>query len=237
MEIERMSAPREESAQKDATLSDVKALSSVLTLTQGMLAASEKNQAEIQKLLETVRRTVAQHQAVEESLSQKWEGQIAAQLKAADLQTKMLANAAQSLTLSAENGANDGVKRAMRETQQQALAAFKQGVTPDLSELKRVTQGISEAGDKVKAQMKYLTWKAVGIYALIALVPLVVLLVWDNHLVEKIKTEQITINNLNENGGKVKFTHCGDDHRLCIQVDEKAGSFGGKDNYWIIKGY
>jgi hypothetical protein len=237
MEIERMNAPREESTPKDATLSDAKAFSSALTLTQGMLNTTEKNQEAIQKLLDATKQATENQEAVDKALSQKIEAQIQAQKNAFDLRMKAIDEATKALTHCASNGARIGVNDAILSVKEQALAAFKQGVSPDLSELKRVTQGIDDAREKLKTASQYLTWKAVGIYAVVALVPLLALFAWEKHLVEKIETEQVTINNLNENGGKAQLSHCGDDHRLCVLIDQKVGHFGTNGDYLVIKGY
>lgn len=38
-------------------------------------------------------------------------------------------------------------------------------------------------------------------------------------------------------GGRAELDHCGDDHRLCVRVDPKAGRYGRHSDYYIVKGY
>lgn len=240
MEIERMNTQMDEgksNASNSLNPPSEDAFAAVVTYAQGIISSAKLNQEAIQKLLDATKQATENQEAVDRALSQKIEAQIQAQKNAFDLRMKAIDEATKALTHCASNGARIGVNDAILSVKEQAIAAFKQGVSPDLSELKRVTQGIDDAREKLKTASQYLTWKAVGIYAVVALVPLLALFAWEKHLVEKIETEQVTINNLNENGGKAQLSHCGDDHRLCIQVDQKAGNFGTKSDYLVIKRY
>lgn len=44
-----------------------------------------------------------------------------------------------------------------------------------------------------------------------------------------------TLDTLKRQGGKIQFSTCGDEQRLCILMDEEAGRYGGK--YRIPEGY
>ncbi len=38
-------------------------------------------------------------------------------------------------------------------------------------------------------------------------------------------------------GGKAVFIRCGDDKRLCAEIDLRAGEYGERGQYRILKGY
>lgn len=42
---------------------------------------------------------------------------------------------------------------------------------------------------------------------------------------------------LNKSGARADLQHCGDEHRLCVRVDLKAGRFGQHADYYVIDGY
>jgi hypothetical protein len=103
------------------------------------------------------------------------------------------------------------------------------------AKLNQAMRKIESAGEDLKKASRYLTWKAVGIYALVAILPLLALLGWDRHLVRKIEKEQLIVNQLDAQGGKAQLSHCGTDSRFCVQIDTKAGEF--VDDYRVVKGY
>jgi hypothetical protein len=243
MQIERMKTHTDESDTNISNApnsSDIEAFSAALTVAQGLLTAAERYQKANQKLLETMNETEERRQAADNALSAKWKTQIEAQARAIDLQTKAIAKAAQSVSASADGGARNGVNQAITEVREEALGAFNQALKPDLYELNQAVLNIQEAEKGFKKAAGYLTWKAVGLYALVAVLPLLALLGWDWHLVQKIEAERATINLLDANGGKTKLIHCGADNRLCMQIDSKADSFsipGQEGEYRVIKGY
>jgi hypothetical protein len=216
---------------------DSKTLAAVITYAQGLLTTAESNQQEIEKLLETLNKTMERQQAADNALSAKWKTQIDAQARAIDLQMQTITKAAQSVSASADSGARNGVNQAIAAVKQQALEAFDLALKPNLTELNQTVEDIQAARNDFKKAAQYLTWKAVGLYTLVAVLPLLALLGWDRYLVQKIESERVTINTLDVNGGKTKLSHCGDDLRLCVQVDLKSGNFGEKGDYRIIKGY
>lgn len=240
MEIERMSTPQDEGkSNASAPLNPLSgdAFAAVVTYAQGIISSAKLNQEAIQKLLDATKQEMEIQKASNNALSQKIEAQLHAQENAFEQRVKDIDEATKALTHCASNGARIGVNDAILSVKEQALVAFKLGVSPDLSELKRVTQEIDGAREKLRIASKYLTWKAVGIYALVALVPLLALLAWDREIVQKIETDQARLKDLSEIAEKTKFTHCGDNQRLCVQVDLKAGAFGAKKDYLVIKGY
>lgn len=238
MEIERLNPKdRDTNTAKAPNSSDGEAFSAALTVTQGMLTATERNLQAIQSLLDTLNKTEERRQAGDNAVSTKWNAQIQTQNRAYELQTQTITKAAQSASAFASAGARNGVNQAIAEVKQDALDAFDQALKPNLSELTQAVEDIQEARKGFKNAARYLTWKAVGLYTLVAVLPLLALLRWDKHLVQKIEDERATVKTIEESGGKMKLSHCGDDRRLCVQVDLKGGNFGEKSDYQVIKGY
>jgi ABC-type transporter Mla subunit MlaD len=241
MEIERMNTRPDErntnSPNPPPNAQDSKTLAAVITYAQGLLTTAESNQQAIESLLDTLNKAMQRQQAADNALSAKWKTQLEEQNKAFARQTQTITEAAQSVSASADGGARNGVNQAIAAVKRQALDAFGQALKPNLSELKNVVEDIEEARKGFKNAAQYLTLKTVGLYALVAILPLLALLGWDWHLVQKIEEERTTVNTLDAKGGKMKLSTCGDDHRFCVQVDLKSGPFGGKNDYWIINGY
>jgi hypothetical protein len=52
----------------------------------------------------------------------------------------------------------------------------------------------------------------------------------------EIRTLQAQSNDLAKRGGRVKLQTCGDQHRLCVQVDKRWG-YGESADYFILRGY
>jgi len=46
-----------------------------------------------------------------------------------------------------------------------------------------------------------------------------------------------SVERLSKYGARADLQHCGDEHRLCIRVDVKAGRFGQHADYYVIDGY
>ena len=240
MEIERMKQQPNEcdtNTSNPANPPSGDAFASVITFAQGLLTAAESNQKAIQSLLSTLNKAMERQQAGDNALSAKWKTQLEEQTRAFARQTQTITEAAQSVSASADSGARNGVNQAIAAVKRQALDAFGQALKPNLSELNQMVEDIEEARKGFEHAAQYLTWKAVGLYTLVAVLPLLALLGWDWHLVQKIESERTTINSLDANGGRMKLSHCGDDRRLCVQVDLKSGYFGEKEDYRVINGY
>jgi hypothetical protein len=45
------------------------------------------------------------------------------------------------------------------------------------------------------------------------------------------------VERLNKLGARADLQHCGEERRLCVRVDLKAGRFGQHSDYYVIKGY
>jgi cytoskeletal protein RodZ len=50
-----------------------------------------------------------------------------------------------------------------------------------------------------------------------------------------IAEQRQTLAILEEEGGKMKFSRCGEERRLCVMIDEKAPQY--QNGYRVIKGY
>jgi len=45
------------------------------------------------------------------------------------------------------------------------------------------------------------------------------------------------VERLNKSGARADLQHCGDERRLCVRVDLKAGRFGQHADYFVVDGY
>src|ERR1035441_8170092 len=182
MEIERMKQQPNEcdtNTSNPANPPSGDAFASVITFAQGLLTAAESNQKAIQSLLSTLNKAMERQQAADNALSAKWKTQLEEQTRAFARQTQTITEAAQSVSASADSGARNGVNQAIAAVKRQALDAFGQALKPNLSELNQVVEDIEEARKGFEHAAQYLTWKAVGLYTLVAVLPLLALLGWD----------------------------------------------------------
>ena len=52
-----------------------------------------------------------------------------------------------------------------------------------------------------------------------------------------ISEQKDTLQQLEAKGGKIQWSQCGENRRLCVMIDEKAGTYGQDGEWRILKGY
>lgn len=132
--------------------------------------------------------------------------------------------------------------------QQEVKGAAASAVTAALKDLH---QGIQEAASTSVQMRKYSLWRGALQQFMVALAAITVTLLavaWYvptpsemNQLRAERDQLQASIEDLGKRGAKVKMINCGSTKRLCVLVDQAAGTFGvagNKDDvYMIAKGY
>lgn len=92
------------------------------------------------------------------------------------------------------------------------------------------------------ANLRVTLWSA-GITTMCAAVSLAVAWWWLPSMTEIQDLRQqrdellASVGRLNKYGARADLQHCGDEHRLCVRVDLKAGRFGQHADYYVIDGY
>ena len=53
------------------------------------------------------------------------------------------------------------------------------------------------------------------------------------------RRDELTANltNLERQGGRIDWRHCGESKRLCVRVDRKARAYGERGDYYVVEGY
>jgi hypothetical protein len=46
-----------------------------------------------------------------------------------------------------------------------------------------------------------------------------------------------SLTELEQQGGRIDWRHCGESKRLCVRVDRKAPAYGDRGDYYVIEGY
>lgn len=47
----------------------------------------------------------------------------------------------------------------------------------------------------------------------------------------------VNVSQLEQQGGRIEWRHCGESARLCVHVDRAAPAYGEKGDYLVVKGY
>lgn len=198
----------------------------------GLIEIAERQQAAAQTALEGLAAERAALKAERERLGQDVHG------LNLHVRTAVLGAVAESMREAAETGA-EALKSA---TGSLVLQLDNVGLTADQAEasLRRVV---------LWASGRLLAWFATGIAVVALLGWLVsnVLLWWDIGAIRQVQEQKVelegTVAGLKANrdawekaGMLGRVEHCGPQGRLCVAVDESAGTFGERKNYRVIQG-
>lgn len=129
---------------------------------------------------------------------------------------------------------------------------FTATVARPTSDIHAAAAAATAAAGRYTRAVRFATWKATGVSALVSIAVATVLAVlvvwWIPSLAEvqarRAERDQLTaaIADLEKRGGKAKLTTCGDRRRLCVQTDETGsipayGDLLKGETYRVIKGY
>jgi len=147
------------------------------------------------------------------------------------------------------------VKDAMQDTSQTAADAIKESFAPILQQMQNAADeattaqaALTNSSQTFKRQHVINTSLAGFGAILLILFACWVSTVWQRQAVidlnaqkkqlnDEIQTLQANADEWVQKAGKAKIERCGDKGRLCVHIDAKAGAFGDKSDYMILKGY
>ena len=135
-------------------------------------------------------------------------------------------------------------------------ADAKVATQPVLETLAGVVATAKQAEAVLRRVVLWASWRLLGwilggivMLGLLLWLTSITVLWWDTDAIVRARAEKTMLgveidemqrryDELSKNGGLGKLNHCGSKGRLCIQVDERAGSFGGNGEvYRVIQGY
>lgn len=133
-------------------------------------------------------------------------------------------------------------KQQAEDTEQAVKRAFEKHESALLSALSASEKKTSAA---IAAQHQRLRQTALKTWMFIAISMVLVFLLGGSAIltmgwyidrqVNEIANNRTTLEMMNERGGSADLSHCGDDRRLCVKIDESAGRYQG--GYQIMEGY
>ncbi len=132
--------------------------------------------------------------------------------------------------------------------------AFKRTLSPAVANLTAIVDSAAGAEQQIRASLAGFSWRSMMMVSAIVMGVLLAIwfaamvsISWQRHqivnlaqeqaaLEHEVKTLQNQANDLAKRGGRVKLVTCGDQKRLCAEVDLKVRS-GVRGEYFVLKGY
>lgn len=132
--------------------------------------------------------------------------------------------------------------------------AFKRTLSPAVANLSAIVDRAAGAERQIRAALAGFSWRSmlmvsgivIGVLLMIWLVSMISIS-WQRYQIDSlsqeraaleadIRTLQTQSNDLAKRGGRIKLETCGNDRRLCVQVEQKL-RFGERGEYYVVKGY
>ncbi len=217
----------------------------------GLMTAAQDQQTAVQTALA---RLAAQEAALKEERRL-----LAETLAAVQNQLALARRAAEDIGPELQRGTDRAVRAAVADSLAGAGAAAAQAMAtsagPVVDRLAAVVAKTEAIGPALRQAVGWITWRLLGRLGAVVLVLLALtvgtrigLEAWTDHglglaqaesslLEAKIAGLQNTRDMLERAGAKAGMSKCGPSARLCIRVDEGAGSFGEQADYRVIRGY
>ncbi len=210
----------------------------------GLMTAAQDQQAAVQTALARL--------AVQEAALKEERRLLAETLTAVQNQLVLARRAAEEIGPELQRKVEAAIRSAVADKVAQAVAS---AAGPVFNQLTAVVEAAGAVETSLRRAVGWLTWRLLGrLGAIVAgLLALMVAgrtgLEWwtdyrlasaqaESSLLEaKITGLQDTRDMLERAGAKAGINKCGPSARLCIRVDEGAGSFGDQADYRIIRGY
>lgn len=144
--------------------------------------------------------------------------------------------------------ATAAVSAALGGVEAKAGAAIEGAAAPALEAIQKATQQATAAAGELRGTVGWVSWKWAGIMAassagaLGAFLLAAWLIVPSDGELAALRAEKADLEanlaDLEKRGARVKFGTCSDKRRMCVLIDQKAGSFGADGEvYMIPKGY
>ena len=137
-----------------------------------------------------------------------------------------------------------GVQSALEVVQQQTRSTLGDSISPAVKALQGVTERAEQAEESLHQASSSLSWKWTAICAVMGCMLLATVVGLSMLLVpnpKEIADLRANVADLEEQGGKVQLSTCGDQKRLCARIDPKAekdlqwGQIGQR--WMILQGY
>lgn len=133
-------------------------------------------------------------------------------------------------------------KQQAEDTEQAVKRAFEKHESALLSALsaseKKTSAAIAAQHQRLR-QTALKSWMAivipVSLTFLLGASAIVTMGWYIDHQVNEILNNRTTLETLHEKGGSADLSHCGEDRRLCVKIDESAGRYQG--GYQVMEGY
>ena len=195
----------------------------------GLMAVAQEQQQAAAVALE---RLEAQRAGLEQTIEQA-----RAAVREMEMAGKASALIIEKATRLAVSEAVSGALVAVRDETVKTLGG---SVKPAVSALEGVTGRAEEAEQRLSQAAASFSWQWGALWAgtaalLLAVVLGIVLLVVPTP--DEIARLRAEVANLEARGGKVNLITCGSEKRLCVEIDLKAGEYGERRQFRILKGY
>jgi hypothetical protein len=133
-------------------------------------------------------------------------------------------------------------KEQAENTEKAVKSAFEKhesALIQALSESEKRTNAAIHAQSQRLKQTALRSWMAVAIPVIVTLTlsaGAIIGMTWYmNSQIEQIATHKATLERLAEEGAEIQLDYCGDNRRLCVQIDESAPAYKG--GYRILENY
>lgn len=140
----------------------------------------------------------------------------------------------------AQHAVSEAVSGALGAIRGEVMRSVGGAVKPAVTALEGVSGRAEQAGQVLNRAASGFSWKWFSMWVLAACLLLATVLGIASLLVPspgEIRELRATAEAWEQIGGKVNWTYCGDDRRLCAEIDTRAGAYGKDSQYRILKGY
>ena len=189
-------------------------------------------------------------------LAEKQQAAVQAAIEGLKEQQKALEKATEGVQRAASSGAAAAVGQTMSNASKFATEAFNAATTTTLGKLRAAATDADEAQDRLSRATLTFGFKWVGV-AVVTLAACLILFSavafflvgWKEYqvknltdqraeLIEEVDKLKKSAAEFSKLAGKAKLSQCGEQNRLCVEVDKAAGLFGKKNiDFAVIKGY
>lgn len=140
----------------------------------------------------------------------------------------------------AQLAVSEAVSGALEAIRGEVVSSVGGAVKPAVTALEGVSGRAENAGRLLNDAANGFSWRWATLWALSAALLLVTVMGLVLLLVptpNEIRDLRATAEDLERRGGKVVLTYCGDDRRLCAEVETKGNGYGENGQFRILKGY